>query len=81
MASFNKKVLNKIAIIGIRKVKDPTLLASPDPTNVKKASQPNAITKIEINKRFIIKGISQFMFVQLSTADPAEIKHVPPIKS
>lgn len=68
--SCNIKELQRIAISGIRNVNEPTLLASPEPTSVKNASHPNAITKIEMNNKFIINGNSHWIFDQLSTLEP-----------
>ncbi|ASS93075.1 hypothetical protein BS1321_03315 [Peribacillus simplex NBRC 15720 = DSM 1321] len=79
--SCNKKELKRIAISGMRNVKEPTLLASPEFTSVKNASHPNAITKKEMKSKFIINGISHWIFDQLSTLVPTINKKRPPIIS
>lgn len=76
IASCKIKELPTMAIIGIRNVNDPTLLASPEPTSMKKASQPNAMTKVEIKSKFIMKGKLHSILDQLSMFEPTLIKNV-----
>lgn len=76
-ASCRKKELTKIEITGIKKVYVDTLLASPELTNVKKASQPNAITNIEINNKDRVNCMFHDIEDQLSVPVPNASRNSP----
>ena len=73
--------LQIMAINGIRNVYEPTLLASPEPTSVKNASHPKAMTKIEMKSKFDIKGNFHSILDQLSILEPTHNKKIPPMRS
>lgn len=57
------------------------MLASPEPTSVKKTSQPSAMTNTEMNSRLVIKGAVHWIAEKLSVQKPDTSKNTLPIVS